>query len=68
MLHLQGAPTRRPFSDWMSDVARQLERRTGETAVATESYWLALYHCGESVHVAADEFLEDWNRRSRVWL
>jgi hypothetical protein len=52
----------RPFSDWLADVDRRLERRTGERCVsnrATEAYWLAAYHCNESAQHAADMFLEE---------
>jgi hypothetical protein len=52
----------RPFSDWKADVDRRLQHRTGQRLLsneAPESYWLALYHCGESAYGAADEFVED---------
>lgn len=58
--------SQRPFADWLADVDRRLERRTGErmmTNRVSSDYWQSLYHMGESAHVAADEMLEDWRKR-----
>lgn len=58
LIYLQGAPRRPPITDWLSQVQRIVERRTGEAMIVTLSPMLeALYDCGVSPHEVADDLL-----------
>jgi hypothetical protein len=58
MMHLQGAPMRRPFSDWLADVDRQLVRRVGLDSGSLEDWpWHAEYDCGISPREAVDNWI-----------
>lgn len=71
MLHLQGAPMRRPFADWLADVDRQLVKRVGHDHGALEDWpWNSEYMCGVSPHEAVDDWIAENRRgeRSTIWL
>lgn len=60
LLHLQGAPMRRPFSDWMADVDRQLVKRVGLDHGSLEDWpWRAEYDCGIAPREAVDNWIEE---------
>lgn len=69
MLHLAGAPMRRPFADWMADVDRQLVKRVGLDSGSLEDWpWHADYDVGTSPVEAVDEWIAENAPRSSVWL
>jgi hypothetical protein len=60
MMHLQGAPMRRPFTDWMADVDRLLVKHVGLDSGSMEDYpWHAEFDCGISPREAVDTFIEE---------
>lgn len=60
LLHLHGAPMRRPFSDWLADVDRQLVKRIGLDSGSMEDWpWMSEYQCGISPREAVDNFVEE---------
>jgi hypothetical protein len=60
MFHLQGTPTRRPFTDWLADVDRLLIKRVGLDNGSLEDWpWHAEYDCGISPREAVDNWLEE---------
>jgi hypothetical protein len=55
-----GAPMRRPFSDWLADVDRQLVRRVGLDSGSMEDWpWMAEYQCGISPREAVDNYVDE---------
>jgi hypothetical protein len=69
MLHLQGAPMRRPFADWLADVDRQLVKRVGLDHGSMEDWpWHAEYSVGTSPDEAVAEWIAENAPRSTMWL
>lgn len=61
MMHLQAAPTRRPFTDWLADVDRLMVKRLGLDTGSIEDWpWHAEYECGSSPRNAVDAWFADW--------
>lgn len=53
---------RRPYSDWLADVTRRIERRTGSwrgVNAVSDAYWLGCYNAGCSAFDAADQFIQE---------
>ncbi len=62
MLHLQQTPRRAPFSDWMAQVERRIERMTGlvyRTSPAATMIWGSYYDCGISPQEAAADWMDN---------
>lgn len=69
MLHLSGAPMRRPFSDWLADIDRELVKRVGLDHGSLEDWpWHAEYDCGTSPAEAVAEWIAENAPRSSIWL
>lgn len=69
MMHLQPAPIRRPFTDWLADVDRLLMKRVGLDSGSVEDWpWHADYDCGTSPQEAVDEWIAENGQPSTIWL
>lgn len=66
MMHLQGPP-RRPFSDWLADCERIVERETGRTVSLRHCGLDAFYDCGISPREAVADWIDE-NGHGSIWL
>ena len=68
LMHLQGAPMRRPYSDWLADCERIVERETGTSVSLRRAGLQPCYDVGMSPREAVTDWLDEKPKRSSIWL